>query len=443
MDASQPGARSDLRSPLPAAPLLPGGTRPLARDAEADLGRRARKRRRALLRGVRQALIGLALAAGAVATVWELRPGPVPVDVAGVRRGPLAVTIQESGSTRVKDRYSVSVPVSGSLSRLTLETGDHVREGDALAEIAPALSPLLDERARAEAQARLGAALSALGQTQAQEARAAAARELAAQELARARELSAHASLSRQALEQAEFLERMRAKELASAVFASKVAAEEVRIARVSLGEGEQRAPRQRHVDVLAPASGRVLRVLQKSAGVVQAGTPLLEVGDPEALEVVVDLLTTDAVHIQPGTPVAIEGWGGDQPIAGRVRKVEPSAFTRPSALGIDEQRVNVLIAFSEPRDRWAVLGDGYRVEVRLVLWESDDVIKVPQGAVFRHGSGWATFRIDGDTARRISVGVGHRGESEVEVTSGLAEGDRIAVHPGDRVKDGAHVAAR
>src|SRR6478736_2197705 len=294
----------------------------------------ARERRKRLARSIRQALLGLLILGATVASVLALRPQPVPIDVARALRGPLAVVIEEDGMTRVKDRFVISAPVTGSLFRLALEPGDPVREGDALAEIAPALSPLLDERTRAQAEARLGAALSS------------------------------------QALEQADFAARMRSEELASAEFGHKVAAEEARVARVALGTDGSASRANRHVDVLAPISGRVLRVHQKSAGVVQAATPLVEIGDPSVLEVVVDLLTTDAVHVTPGTPVVIRGWGGDTEIAARVRQVEPSAFTRPSALGVDEQRVNVVIALTDPRERWAALGDGYRVEARLVLWQ-------------------------------------------------------------------------
>jgi HlyD family secretion protein len=241
----------------------------------------------------------------------------------------------------------------------------------------------------------------------------------------------------------------MRAEERASALFAGKVAAEEVRLARAALGRGGAdagagaRAPRDGHLDVVAPVSGRVLRVFQKSAGVVPAGTPLVEIGDPAALEIVVDVLTTVAVQVRPGTPVAIQGWGGDAPLGGRVRLIEPSGFTRPSALGVDEQRVNVVIALTDPRDRWAALGDGYRVEARLVLWQAGDVLKAPQGAVFRQGDGWGAFRIDGGKATLVPVEIGHRGETDVEILSGLTANAVVAVHPGDRVKSGARVETR
>ena len=430
---------SDTTLPAPTQDGKPGSL-----TAPSDPSRhRAREHRRALARNVRQALFGLLILAAIAGAVLALRPRPVAVDVGRATRGWLVVAIEESGMTRVKDRFVVSSPVTGSLSRLVLEPGDPVKEGDSLAEIAPALSPLLDQRTRAEAEARHGAALSALGQARAQAARARAGKELAEQELERTRKLAGAGSLPQQALEQAEFAARMRTEEQSSAEFAGKVAAEEVRIARVALGRDGEAPGRDRHVGVVAPISGTVLRVHQKSAGVVQAGAPLVEVGDPAALEVVVDLLTTDAVHVRPGTPVVIQGWGGDRPVAGKVRRIEPSAFTRPSALGVDEQRVNVVIALTEPREHWAALGDGYRVEARLVLWQGENVVKVPQGAVFRHGNGWAVFRVDDGVARLTPVRIGHRGETEAEVVSGLPVGAAVAVHPGDRVKDGASVESR
>ena len=421
----------------------PAAVAPELGERAATPRRQARESRRALLRGARRALLGVVVLAAAVGAVMALRPRPVPVDVARVARGPLVVAIEESGTTRVKDRYVVSAPVTGTISRLNAEPGDPVAEGDALTQIAPALSPLLDERTREQAEARLSAALSAQGQARAQKARAAVARESSDRELSRLQTLVGAGSMPPQSLEQAEFDARMRAEDVASAIFAEKIATEEVRVARASLGHGTDRATRGRHVDVVAPVSGSVLRVHQKSAGVVQAGTPIVEIGDPALLEVVIDLLTTDAVRVKPGTPVTLRGWGGDGPLAGRVRRIEPSAFTRPSALGVDEQRVNVIVALTDPYDRWRSLADGYRVEARLVLWESPDVIKVPQGAVFRHGDGWGVFQIEGGVAKLTPVRVGHRGEAEVEIESGLSAGAEIGVHPGDRVGDGVRVDAR
>jgi HlyD family secretion protein len=419
----------------------PGGLGP-SRGPASEARHRARERRRSIARAVRRSLLAASVLGAAVAVVLALRPRAVPIDAAVAKRGPLVVAIEETGMTRVKDRFAVSAPVGGNLPRIGLEPGDAVHEGDVLAVVVPALSPLLDERAHAEAEARLGAALSALAQARAQATRAAVARDLADQELARTRALTDSGSLPRQSLEQADFNARMRAEEVSSAEFATKVATEEVRLARATLGNRD--GPRRdHHVDVVSPVSGQVLRVHQKSAAVVQAGAVLMEVGDPAALEVVVDLLTTDAVHVMPGTAASIEGWGGEAPLAGRVRRIEPSAFTRPSALGVDEQRVNVVLALTDPYERWAALADGYRVEARLVLWSGADVLKVPQGAVFRYGDGWAVFRVDRSVARLTRVSVGHRGETEVEIVSGLGAGDRVAVHPGDRVKDGVRVEER
>ncbi len=425
----------EARTDAPREPA-PGALGRTASDAE----RRARERRRKVVRSLRRGLLGAVVLATAVGVVLALRPRPVPVDVATASRGRLVVAVEETGVARVKDRYVVSAPVTGTVSRQRLEAGDPVADGEVVAEIAPLASPLLDARSRQEAQARLSAAVSARAQAEAQQGRARAAEALAREELARARALAAGGSLPGQQLDRAEFEARIRSEELSSAAFATKVAAEQVRVARAALlGEG---AARDRHVEVLAPASGRVLRVLQQSEGVVLAGTPLVEVGNPEVLELVVDLLTTDAVRVQPGTPLSVQGWGGDRALAARVRRVEPSAFTKLSALGVEEQRVNVIAMLTDPRRDWAALGDGFRIEARFVLWEGADVLKVPQGAAFRRGDGWAVYRVVSRRARLTPVRIGHRGETEVEVLDGLEPGAVVVVHPGDRVEDGAPVEA-
>lgn len=379
----------------------------------------------------------------AAAAVYALRPRPVPIDLGSVTRGPLSVEVRESGMTRLRDRYVVSAPVSGDLLRVALEANDPVSEGQVLAHIAPSAAPLLDERARAEAEARLGAALSAARHADAEAARATTSKELAERELERTRVLAARRAVSAQELEQAEFAARLRADELASSLLASKVAREEVSVARAALERQRSGGSSTRPLVVTAPISGQVLRVHRESGGAVAIGAPLLELGDLDALEVVVDLLTTDAVRVSPGTPVSIEGWGGDLALSGRVRKVELSGFTRPSALGVDEQRANVFIRFDEPRASRATLGDGYRVEVRVLLWKSDDVVKVPQGAVFRRGDEWAAFRIDDGIAHLAPVVIGHRGETEVEIVAGLEPGASVAIAPGDRVDEGVSVTAR
>jgi HlyD family secretion protein len=419
-------------------------TIPHAQSEPTPLGRPApereqRQRRHARARRVRQGLGALLLGAAAVLGALALRPQPIPVDAAEAVVAPLTVSIEESGRTRVKDRYVVSAPSTGRLSRLWLKAGDAVQEGDTLAEISPSPSPLIDQRTRAEAEARLRAARSALGQARARLARAVTAREQAQRELERARKLGAAGALSPRDLELIEFDFRIQGDEVASSEFAVKVASEDVRLASAAL-QRQDRGDETYHIDVLAPASGRVLRVLQESAGLVQAGTPLIEVGDPAALEIVVDLLTTDAVHVTPGTPALIVGWGGEHDINARVIRIEPSGFTRLSALGVEEQRVNVILGFTDPRPLWSALADGFHVEARLVLWRGEQVLQIPALAAFRQGGGSAVFRIEGDRAELVPVTLGHRADVEVEVLSGLSVGDAVVVHPGDRVKDGVRV---
>jgi len=398
-----------------------------------------RERKRLVARRLRRGLLLLAAVAVVAGGALVLRPRPVSVEVATASVGRLEVAVEETGVARAQDHYLVSAPMPGTLARIGLKVGDMVQEGQTVAEIAPLAAPLLDARTRAEAEARLGAARSAELRAQAQVAHAEAAKQLADEEQVRARRLQESGAVTSQALERATFDARLRAEELRSAVFARKVSAEEVRLARAALGAGRGGL---RHVDVLAPVSGQVLRIQQKSAGVVQAGTPLLEIADPAALEVVVDLLTPDAVRIHPGTKVLIQGWGGPS-IAGRVHRIEPAAFTRVSALGVDEQRVNVVVYLVDPRPHWQALGDGFRVEARLVVAEVDQALTLPLGAVFRRGGGWAVFRVDKGVARTIPVEVGQRAQAVVEVRAGLGEGDVVVVHPGDKVKDGVRVAVR
>lgn len=413
---------------------------PSLQRLSSSVDRQKRERQRSRRKLLRQAAWIVLLAGAALLTAFSLRPQPVLVEVAKVDVGELTVAIEESGRTRVKDRYIVSAVTTGRLSRVWLEPGDAVHEGDTLAEISPSLAPLIDARARVEAEARVGAARSNVGQARTRHDRAVTVRDLADRELERAEKLAGSGALSPQELDQARFEARIAADEVTSALFAIKVAEEEARMARAALSGPERDSAAGGHIDVLTPASGRVLRVLQQSAGLVQAGTPLVEVGDPAALEGVVDLLTTDAVHVHPGTSAVIVGWGGERGIDARVVSVEPSGFTRLSALGVEEQRVNVIVAFTEPKEAWSALGDGYHIEARIVLWHGAHVVKVPVLSVFRHGPGSAVFKVEGDAVRLVPVTLGHRGALELEVLSGLAAGGVVVVHPGDRVKDGVRV---
>ncbi|MFW6050646.1 MAG: efflux RND transporter periplasmic adaptor subunit [Myxococcota bacterium] len=387
------------------------------------------------------ALLALALVGGIVAA-WM--PKPVPVDVVRAERGPMRVAVEEDGRTRVKNRHVISAPLSGNLGRIEHKPGDRVEADDVLARIVPLAAPLLDERSRAQTEARLAAAEASRRQAEATIERAAAALEYAEREAARQRRLVEQGSAPPQALERAELELRSRREELTSARFGAKVARSEARMARAALGRIRGDGPGEdEQMEVTSPVTGAVLRVQQESEGVVQTGTPLLEVGDPSALEVVVDVLTSDAVHVEPGARTIIDRWGGDRSLDAHVRRVEPSAFTRVSALGVEEQRVNVIIDLDEPHDVWAALGDGYRVEASIVVWEADEVLRVPASAVFRRGNGWALFAERNGTAELRRVRIGQRNGEAAQILEGLEPGERVVLHPSDQVDDGVAVQVR
>lgn len=390
---------------------------------------------------VKRALWAALAIALLVAIALGLRPSPVAVETAAVARGTLVVTVNEDGRSRVKDRYLVSAPLAGSIARIGLRAGDSVKQGEVLARMVPLAPALLDPRSRAEAEARVSAGRAALSQSTTTVERARAAHAFAQRDMQRQRALLAEGATAPQTAERVELAERMRWEELASAKFGRQVAASELRMAQAALarlgsGSVEEFAIR-------APVRGRVLRVMQESEGVVQPGTPLLEIGDPAALEIVVDVLTTDAVEVRTAAPVRIERWGGEATLAGRVTRVEPSAFTRLSALGVEEQRVNVVIGLDGPPSAYAALGDGYRIEVGIVVWEGAGRLQVPVGAVHRQGDGWAAYVVEAGRARLRSVRVGRRNGTEAEVLEGLHEGERVVLYPTDSVKDGARVAQR
>jgi HlyD family secretion protein len=418
------------------APAPTGGARlPAAapqRPLPAPRSQQARRIKRALW-----AVLALAMI---VAVARGLRPEPVGIETAVVHRGTLEITVDEDGRTRVKDRYLVSAPLSGTLARITLHPGDSVAQGAVVARLVPLPAPMLDPRARTEARARIAAARAGLSQAEVAIARAEAAYGFVRREAERQRTLMGAGATAQFTLEEAELAERMRREELASAAFGRRVAASELRMAEAALARltGDSRE----EFLVRAPARGEVLRVLQESEGVVQPGTPLVEVGERDALEVVVDVLTTDAVGIRPGATVRIERWGGDSALAGHVTRVEPSAFTRISALGVEEQRVNVVIGLDRT-GAGAALGDGYRVEASIVVWEGRDRLLVPGGAVFRQGDGWATYVDDGGRARLRVVRPGRRNGSEVEVLDGLKPGEQVILYPTDNVADGVRVDQR
>jgi HlyD family secretion protein len=335
----------------------------------------------------------------------------------------------------------VSSPLGGSLLRIELRAGDRVEAASVVARIAPMESPLLDPRAKAEAVSRSAATVAGERQAQAAVSRADVASRHAADELSRSQRLVASGALAPDALLRSELEARLRTEELSSARFGAQMATHEAAMARAAVARFDSSRTKE-GFDVPAPITGQVLRVIAQSAGPVAAGTPLIEVGDPAALEVVADVLSADAVRITPGARVTLERRGGPT-LAAHVRRVEPSGFTRLSALGVEEQRVPIVVDLDDPRERWVALGDGYRVEARVVVEQKHDVLRAPIGAVFRRGDQWATYVVEDGRARIAVVALGARNDSTVEVLGGLATRSQVVVHPSEQVKNGTRVAAR
>ncbi|MEW6322823.1 MAG: efflux RND transporter periplasmic adaptor subunit [Acidobacteriota bacterium] len=383
---------------------------------------------------------GLAIVAGLLAVA--LWPQAVPVETAVVGRGPLVVTIDEEGETRVRDRFVVSAPVAGRLLRIALEPGDSVaRNTTVLARLLPEPPALLDARTLAEAQAAARAAEAGVGRASAELDRAVTAQQLAAAELRRVRELFDAGLATAQALDAREAEARAADEAVRAAGFAASTAEAELQRARARLRPAPAAAGAV--VEVKAPVTGVVLRRLRESESVVRQGEPLVEIGDPSRIELVSDLLSSDAVRVAPGARVIVEAWGGDRPLAARVRRVEPSAFTKISALGVEEQRVNVVMDVEGPADAWAALGDGYRVEVRIVVSEGQHVLLAPGSALFRRGDRWAVYVVEGGRARQAFVEPGRRSGRDAEILSGLQDGDVVVAHPGDTLQEGARVEVR
>jgi HlyD family secretion protein len=393
------------------------------------------------MRFVRNPRLVAAVVSVAVILAVALWPVATDVDVARVVRGPMRVTIDEEGETRVRERFVVSAPVAGRLQRIELEPGDPVVRGTTVvARLTPAAAPLLDLRSQAELAAAVESARSALGQAQAERARASAALARARSSLKRQEELAEAGVLSRDDLETSQTTLRTSEEAMRASEFAVARAESELQLARARLLPS---TPGARTVDVHAPVDGVVLKRLRESESVVPVGEPLVEIGDPRSLEIVADLLSTDAVRVAAGSPVLVEDWGGDQPLEGRVRRVEPSGFMKVSALGVEEQRVNIIVDFADPAAAARRLGDAYRVEVRVVTWQDDAVLKVPVGALFRSGDRWAVFVVDAGRARLQEVRLGQQNQLEGQVLDGLTEGQTIVLHPPDTLTDGTRVTER
>lgn len=386
----------------------------------------------------------LVLAVVAAGLVWAFRPEPVLVDMQPLERGSLVVSIAEEGFTRVKDIFVVSSPIAGKLRRVELKPGDAVRANDTvLVQVEPAAPPFLDTRSRAQVEAEVRAAEAARDLAVAELEKAQAQLAFAESEMKRVSELATRETASQRALEQAAMQSRTGRASVATAEAAVRLREHELELARAKLMDPALTAgAADRCVGVRSPVDGTVLRVLQESEAVVPAGAPLVEVGDPGAIEVVAEVLTTEAVRLAPGTEVIVERWGGDN-LAGRVRRVEPNAFVKVSALGVEERRVLVIVDLLAPPAAHAALGHGYRVDLRFVLARAADVLKVPVGALFRDGDGWAVFVAENDVASHRAVRIGLMNDHQAELLSGLVAGAQVIVHPSDRVEDGVAITPR
>lgn len=369
--------------------------------------------------------------------IYALLPSPMLVETSRVTRGPMQVTVDQEGETRVHDRFVMSSPVMGRLLRVDLYDGDPVRGGQVVARIDPAP---LSQRERQEIEARVQAAEAALRQAKARESHARADREQAGRDRQRAESLAKAGVISNQSVEQARNADITAADEVDAAEFAVQEAVSEEKVARSGLIglDGDPARPRPL-IELRSPVAGRVLRVLEKSERVVSVGTPIMNLGQPSEIEIVTDVLSTDAVKIPPRAEAIVDGWGGDHPLRARVRLVEPYGFTKVSALGVEEQRVNVISDFL---DSPGPLGDGYRVQTHIVTWSSPGVLKAPLSAIFRRGERWSVFAIDAGRAKTKEVEIGHRNELEVEILKGLTEGEEVVLHPSNQLKDGMKVKA-
>ena len=357
-----------------------------------------------------------------------LRPQPAPVATARDTTGALRATVSEEGKTRIRQRYVVAAPVSGQLRRIPFKPGAEVESGvTVVAVIDPLPASPLDERNRALAEARRDSTRVLLEKSR-------TTQELARSELRRIEQMFTAKTISPQEMESAQMRETAAAREVAAAEGALKEV--EAQLAVTGLAGAIVPAP----VEVKANASGRVLHVFQESTRAVMQGTPLLEIGDPTDLEVVVEMLSRDGAAIAPGAVVSLEQWGGPGPLEGKVRLVEPAAFTKISALGVEEQRVNVVVDITTPLDQRRSLGDNFRVEARVITWENASVLKVPVSGIFRSGNEWAAYVVRGGAAQLVPVKAGRSSGTEIQVTDGLKEGDEVILYPGDRIKDGQRV---
>lgn len=389
----------------------------------------------------------IALACGlamvAALAVWSLMPNPVHVETALATRGNFVATVDEDGKTRIRERYVVAAPLMGRLGRIRLKPGDGVKADEVIATLQPAPTAFLDPRSHAQAEERLGTAEAARERSKARLERAQAEAAQAKADLERKRKLAAIGAAPAQELEHAELALAVAERDLRAARFEDHAAGHAVEEAKAVLAQYRDRGAPPDFWTLRAPVDGVVLRVLQESETILQPGGAILEIGDPEDIEIVVDVLSTDAVEIHPGAAATIVNWGKAGELSGRVRRVEPAAFTKLSVLGVEEQRVNVLIDLLSPPSAWAGLGDAFQVDARIVVWSADDAIILPSGALFRTGETWSVYVVKDGRAQLRTVSLSRRAGRSAAASSGIEAGERVILYPNDKIAPGIRVETR
>jgi HlyD family secretion protein len=388
---------------------------------------------------LRRLMTGLILLAVAAGLAWAFWPRPIAVETAAIGTRDIAVTVEEEGKSRIREVFTVSAPISGQVQRIALHAGDEVvKDGTVVVSMKPVAPGLLDARLKRVAEAAAASARAAVDLASAEVKHAEAQLAFARTELSRAERLSRQGTISERALDKARLDVDTAAAAVDSAQASLAVRERERDRAEAALIEtGSSESPCC--TEIKAPVTGRILRVLVESEQVVQAGTPLLEIGNPDDIEIVADVLSRDAVQIAPGAKAVIDNWGGP-PLPARVRRIEPSAFTKVSALGIEEQRVPVILDLDRKPGSEA-LGDGFRVVARITLWEGSGLTAVPIAALFRQGGNWAAYVAADGRARLRLLELGRRNGDYAEVKAGLATGDTVVLHPSDQLADGVAVA--
>jgi len=381
----------------------------------------------------------LALALAALGLYWILMPQPILVETAKVQTSHFEDTIEEDGRTRVRDRYLVSAPLTGRVERLALRAGDNVQTGQKLATISPPVSPLLDPRVRLELEAQVGAAEAAVEEAESLHQQAKVSQAQARSDLERTRKLAEQNITAAAQLQREEYLVLATDRQVVASERRWHAATHMLEQARAALAIADNSESGERYT-VLSPIDGRVLRVFQESENIVTQASPLVELGDPGDLEIAVDILTTDAARIQGGDKVVIERWGGPTVLHGIMRRIEPSGFTKVSSLGVEEQRVWAIVDITSPRETWTALGDGYRVEVKIVVDEADQAIVVPVGALFRRGDAWNVFVLEEGRARIREIKVARLAARVAAVAQGVRPGEIVVVYPPADLSEGSKI---